>query len=168
MTESMTGHKIMAQVKRLCCAFLPQLAKPDDAFAQAHLPLAEWQLYRKMDVRDRDHACRVARRLQEKHPKIAPEALRAAFLHDVGKIVRPFDAWLRFVSGLYVPRRIALTPQRGGLQGAWQVKRHHPEIGARMILRAGGSERVAELVAKHHAPGSDTDALKLHAVDVEF
>jgi hypothetical protein len=48
---------------------------------------------------------------------------------------------------------------------AMQVKRQHPHIGQRLILEAGGDARVAEIVGKHHLPGDDFEAQRIHEVD---
>lgn len=140
-------------------AFVPTLARPDDAFAARWLTPAELALYRSMDRRDRDHACRVAAALLADEPAAEPSLVRAAFLHDVGKADRPYRAWERIAVHLYRPGTPAVAVN-GALAQLWRHHQRHPERGAAMILAAGGDPVVAEIVRHHHAaagpPGSDT------------
>ena len=149
-------------------AFVPALARPDDAFAAAWLPPCEFDLYRGMDRRDRDHACRVARRVLAVEPQVSATVVRAALLHDVGKADAPYRAWQRIALHLYRPRRPsdrAPAPAAGTLAAAWQWHQAHAERGARMILAVGGDPAVAALVRQHHDPGAAAGADLIRAVD---
>jgi len=153
---------------RTLVALFPLLAKPDDVAAAAVLPPAEYRLYARMDVRDRAHACAVARRLEQLYPDAPPELRRAALLHDVGKAGARYNPWLRILAALYTPRRIPAEPRATGLRGAWQLKRHHDRYGAALLRAAGGDARVAQLVARHHTPGTDLEAARLREADARF
>lgn len=142
-----------------------RLARPDDAFARSRLPSAEYRLYAAMDARDREHAVRVTRTLLTRHPEASDELVRAALLHDVGKADRPYRVWERILVHLWAPSDIAAQPRLEGLRGAWQVRLHHAEYGAERVRRAGGSERVASLIARHHAEDAGPEAAKLRAAD---
>ena len=149
-------------------AFVPALARPDDAFAAAWLPAREFDLYRGMDRRDRDHACRVARRVLAVEPQVPATVVRAALLHDVGKSAAPYRAWERIAVHLYRPRRPhgrPAAPAAGTLAAAWQWHQAHPVRGATMILAAGGDPEVAALVRQHHDPDGSVGADIIRAVD---
>lgn len=135
------------RLRRTLKAFLPGLARPDDAFAQALLTPEEWALYRALDPRDREHAVRVARRLERLYPGVPEYVLRAALLHDAGKALRPYRPLERILTGLYAPS-LPPFPLRPGLLGAFQVRRHHPLYAAARIR----DPRVRALVLEHHAP----------------
>lgn len=143
------------------------LARPDDGFAEGWLRPAEYRLYRGMDVRDREHACRIAHRLLTRSPDVDEVLVRAALLHDVGKSTRPYNPLYRILTHLYAPSRVAAEPRYRGLRGAWQVRRHHHRYGADMILAGGGTREVAELVERHHRPGGDPNAELLKSLDDE-
>lgn len=147
-------------------AFVPGLARPDDAFAESWLPDVEHELYRRMDPRDRDHACRIARAVLDLDPDADATLVRAALLHDVGKADAPFRAWERIVVHLYTP---SVDPgwRVGGaaLADAWRRHRDHAARGAEMILEVGGDERVADLVRRHHDEGGPDDGELLRRVD---
>jgi len=147
-------------------AFVPALARPDDAFAERWLPSAERALYRRMDRRDRDHACRVARGLLAAAPQASPLLVRAALLHDVGKADRPYRAWERIAVHVYRPRRGAVPADgAAGLAALWRHHHEHPARGAAMILAAGGDPEVAALVRAHHDSDGPSELELLRRVD---
>ena len=153
---------------RTTVALIPKLAETDDAFAKHHLSAEEYSLYKQMDVRDRDHAWAVTRVLMVEHPEAPPELVRAALLHDVGKIRAAYNPLYRIVAALYAPETIPAEPRFRGVRGLWQMKRHHDRYGAQLIRAAGGSERVAQIVERHHAPAGDPEAARLKEVDERF
>ncbi len=161
--------RIRALLARTARAFVPALARPDDAFAEAWLPERERALYRAMDVRDRDHGCRVARRLLRDHPGADGVWVRAALLHDVGKSVAPYRAWERIA--VHLVRRGEGSRTEPGWAGralgrAVERDRDHAAVGGRMLAAAGADPRVVELVAEHHRPRSgDPAAAALAAAD---
>ena len=147
--------------RRTARAFVPSLARPDDAFAAAWLPPEEHVLYARMDPRDRDHACRVARAVLALAPEADPLVVRAALLHDVGKAEAPYRAWERIAVHVYTPAEdVAERCYGRSLTAAWRRHRGHAERGAAIVLAAGGDARVAALVRAHHdADGPDGLAL---------
>lgn len=140
----------------------PGLATPDDGFAATHLTEAELALYQAMDPRDRDHACRVARRLLAVAPDADAILVRAALLHDVGKSQSPYRLWERIAVHLWSPDDPVLARLPQGCTAVWRRHRDHAERGAAAVRAAGGDPRVADLVERHHRPGDD-DALLLLA-----
>lgn len=144
---------------------VPALARPDDAWAEARLPEAERHLYRSMDRRDRHHAVAVARGLLRERPEAGPELVRACLLHDVGKAGRRYRVEERIAVHLFRLSPPPPTPPLTGWGRARQVAAHHARYGAEAIRAAGGSPRVAELVERHEAPGTDDEAALLRAVD---
>jgi putative nucleotidyltransferase with HDIG domain len=143
----------------------PGLANPDDGFAATHLTETELALYFAMDPRDRDHACRVARRLLADAPEADPLLLRAALLHDVGKADGPYRLWERIAVHLWTPDERVLARLPHGWTGAWRRHRDHAERGAAALRAAGGDPRVADLVERHHRPGDDEALLSLARAD---
>ncbi len=154
--------------RRTLLAFAPAKARADDAFAQGILSAEEYKLYLKMDVRDRCHACLVAKTLSAEKPDASLELLRAALLHDVGKSGISYSAWQRIAVHLYTPRDLPLQPRLKGMRGIWQINLHHGIYGAQMIRQAGGSERVAEIIERHHKPHRDGEAALLKTIDERF
>jgi len=167
---------------RTCKGFFPALARPDDRFAAAWLPPCEYALYERMDVRERDHACQVARMVLASEPSAAAVVVRAALLHDVGKSGVPYDTWLRIGMHLYPAQRrpgaddrhqppaAATSPLRtvGWLQRLAAARRwndDHAERGAAMIVAAGGDRDVAALVRHHHDPDGPAASRLIGSID---
>lgn len=144
---------------------VPALARPEDAWAEARLPEPERRLYRTMDPRDRHHAVAVARALLRARPDAPSELVRAALLHDVGKAGRPYRVAERIAVHLVRGGAPPAHPREAGWRGARQTAAHHGRYGAEAIRSAGGSVRVAELVARHDDPGDDAEAALLRQVD---
>jgi hypothetical protein len=189
--ETMTPSraKFQARVQRTLRSMFAAFARPDDAWAKSLLSSAEYSVYERMDPRDREHAVRVARALIERHPDVNKLVVRAALLHDCGKLVRRYNLLERIWVGWRVaePDRDArlssaqlgaLTSPRPARVGSRRVKtarpeplsaadvrRFHPQIGAWLIRAAGGDERVALIVENHHFPGNDPEIGWIHEVD---
>jgi hypothetical protein len=158
---------VIGRFLRLTRALLPGLAHPDDDWARMILPPAEYGVFLKMDVRDREHAVRVTKKLLNLYPGSSLVLQRATLLHDCGKLVRPYNVVERVMVGLFyrVDEQTRDFSNRFESLSAAEVKKHHPQIGSSLILSAGGDARVAEIVARHHAPGDDVDAKRVHEVD---
>lgn len=109
--------RLVSTLWRTAQAFVPRLARADDAFAARVLPRAEYALYRRMDVRDRAHACGVARALLTLEPAAPSTLLRAALLHDVGKSGRRYRPLERILVALYTPARCRTRRACGGCAG---------------------------------------------------
>lgn len=152
-------------VPRTLRAFLPALARPDDAFARQVLPEPELGLYLGMDPRDRHHGVAVARAVAARCGEPDPRLLRAALLHDVGKSRAPYRAWERIAVHLYTPREGRSRRLQAPLHDAWERHRRHAAEGAAMILAAGGDPEVAALVARHHDAAGDARLTLLAEAD---
>jgi hypothetical protein len=167
---------VIGRVFRLVRALSPNFAHPDDQWAQNILSAAEFTVFSRMDARDREHAIRVTKKLIALYPDSSLIVQRAALLHDCGKSIRPYNVIERVLSGIiYLPwstasDRMTTQPTKPfhyplSSLSAMQVKRLHPQIGQRFILEAGGDAPVAEIVGKHHRPGNDFEAQRIHEVD---
>jgi HD domain len=157
---------VIGRFFRLARALSPRFANPDDHWARTILSAAEFDVYARMDARDREHAIRVTKKLLGLYPDSSLILQRATLLHDCGKSLRPYNVFERVMVGLFY-RVDAQATESVGFEylSASEVKKHHPQLGSKLILEAGGDARVAEIVAKHHAPGSDPDAKRVHEVD---
>jgi putative nucleotidyltransferase with HDIG domain len=168
MVMSALFTRLKNVIQRTTYAFLPGLAQPDDMFARQHLDGPEYILYARMDSRDRHHACLVTKTLLSQHPRASSELIRAALLHDVGKSSSRYRPLQRIAVHLYTPTNLPPSPRYHGLKGAWQRHLYHGQYGADLIRKHGGNEKVADLVAKHHDPKGDREAMVLKEVDELF
>ncbi|WP_414656552.1 HD domain-containing protein [Deinococcus sp. VB343] len=151
----------VGKARRLSRSLRADAARPDDRWAATFLNPGEALVYRSMDPRDREHACRVTRHLLRDHPDASPELVAAALLHDCGKSVRPYHVAERVLVGLIPHRLTLMLPQAGALG----IRAAHPELGAELLAYAGARPRVAQLVARHHASVGDPEAALLHHYD---
>ncbi len=155
------GRGVLGKVRRLLRSVREDSAHPDDRWAEQYLNPGELIVYRGMDARDREHACRVTANLLRDHPRASPELIAAALLHDSGKSVRRYSLIERVLVGLIPNRLSALLPPIGPIG----VRATHPELGAYLIAHAGGRPRVAQLVVRHHHSVGDPEAALLHHYD---
>ncbi|ASN80321.1 HD domain-containing protein [Deinococcus ficus] len=155
------GSGLVGKVRRFLRSFRESDAHPDDTWARQFLTPAETLIYNGMDARDREHACRVTQHLLRDHPDVDQEVLAATLLHDCGKSVRTYYVFERVFVGLLPYRLTRLLPPRGALG----IRANHPELGAKLLAHAGARPRVARLVARHHAPIGDPDAMLIHRYD---
>jgi putative nucleotidyltransferase with HDIG domain len=137
-------------IPRTLRAFLPVLARPDDAFARRVLSSREYRLYAAMDARDRHHGVVVAKGVLRRAPDAEAALVRAALLHDVGKSDAPYRPWERIAVHVVAPAGPPPWLAHEGLRRAWNRHRDHARRGADMIRAAGGDPVVADLVARHH------------------
>lgn len=91
--------------------------------------------------------------------------VRAALLHDVGKLGSDNNVVWRVISHLAGPSTAPPEPRLGSLAGVRQAAVHHPVYGEALILAAGGDPEVARLVARHHDPQGDAGAALIKGCD---
>lgn len=151
--------------RRTVVAAVPWLARPDDVWAAAHLNEAEVQLFMQLPAQERAHGVEVAKRLLTMNKDARPELLRAALLHDVGKLGTPQFVLWRVLTHLLPEAGYQPQPRLAGLAGARQARTHHAAYGADLIRASGGSEEVAQLVERHHNPGGSQELQLLKKAD---
>jgi len=99
------------------------------------------------------HAIRVYQRLCEQG-HTDPDLLAAGLLHDVGKArvpLNPLERVLYVLGFKFLPKQAdewGDTQPRGFLRG-FVVAEKHPEWGAEMAAKAGASQRLVRLIARH-------------------
>ena len=144
---------------------VPSLARPDDAWAASRLNPREYELFSRLPPSERGHGVEVARRVLNVKPDASSAVVRAALLHDVGKLGFGNDVFQRIIAHLLPAPDMAAEPRLEGLAGVRQARLHHAEYGERLVLAASGDQRVARLVLIHHRPGDDPEARLLHECD---
>ncbi len=125
----------------------------DHIQAKVHLAANLHPLFETMTRAEQAHGLRVLRRLLDQGQR-DPDLLAAALLHDVGKTRAPLTVWERIVVVLarkLTPRLVRRMGQSEplGLRKAFVVAERHPQWGADMLERAGGSLRLVRLVRYH-------------------
>jgi len=133
----------------------------EQEMARHLLPPRLFTLFEQMPRADQRHALDVYYALRHQGYD-DPDLLIAALLHDLGKargIPLPYRVAIVLLRAL-APGLLHLLDQRRSLwRRPFYVSLHHPEIGAAMIARLGGNDRVVAFVRYHHRPGEAGAAL---------
>jgi hypothetical protein len=127
----------------------------DRSVAQEFLPTPLYELFLKMDPADQAHSLRVFNALRE-NGEGHVDLLSAALLHDVGKAhIRP-ALWQRVLAVLGAPfmkdrlPAMAHLPARGWRKG-FVIAVAHPQWGADLVGKAGGSNLLVRLIRYHQS-----------------
>jgi len=135
-------------------AVLDRPAPGDGDLIRAHLPASLQALFARLGPAEQAHAVAVLRTLQRQGHS-DPALLAAALVHDIGKTRAPLrlmDRVLVVLADLLISR--AARRWRQGTAVGWRrpfvVAAQHAGWGEVMLLQAGASPALAELVRRHH------------------
>ena len=134
-----------------------------------HLSRSELQLFRSMTLADQRHSLDLFYRLRrDGHDH--PDLLRAALLHDVGKVSGSLPLAYRVVFSLVamvsVPgARWLADGRRPRAFRPFYVAAYHAALGAQAASSAGSNPTVTRLIAGHGAPGIDRLSFLLYRYD---
>lgn len=140
--------------------------------ARVLLSPGELQLFTQMQPSEQAHALRVLTRLRQQGEN-APHLLKAALLHDVGKIRYRLKPWQRGFSVLvnkFAPNAARRwgESEPAGWRAAFVVAAQHPAWGASLVEAAGGDPLTVSLVRRHQErlgePGSTLEEPLLQAL----
>ncbi len=159
----------------------PRLRRRAEREARILSPV-ERELFLSLRRYDLAHSLAVASRVGREDPTL----LRAALLHDVGKLRRELRVPVRYLYMLLellfpsVLSRIAESVEREARGPAWTerlyslprgwkrgifIQLHHGEVGAEILRLAGCEEEVCRLVEGHQKEPQDLKAKMLAVAD---
>ena len=145
-------QRVAYRVGQVLWGLRPQLAVEDLVEVRRWLSASAYALWERQSPRDRAHSLRVLRTLQAEGWD-APPLMRAALLHDVGKIEAPISLVHRtvWVLAWAVAPRWAATwlPQPQGWRYPFWVLAEHPRLGARLAREAGADAQTVWLIEHH-------------------
>jgi hypothetical protein len=154
---------------------VPRRMGPIDAELRTALQPAEWELVARMTAGDRAHLFETRRRL-EATGCLDPALLKAAVLHDIGKVDDRGRVYLAHRVALvllrrFAPRLIDLLAGSGvpGWRYDFYLAIEHPRVGGELARLAGCDPRVCWLITHRQDEGASGDAglALLQAVDEE-
>jgi hypothetical protein len=155
-------------VRQFLRAWRPPLGTDERAEALAWLRPAEAQLFNRLAHMDQRHSFDVYRSLRHAGESDG-RVLRAALLHDVGKVEARLSSVERsalvLLQTLTRGRSARRVPQ-GGPLGRYGRYLHHAERGHQLLLAAGSEAEVAELAASHERAKSGPAARLRRADDL--
>lgn len=128
----------------------------DDTRAAEYLSPAEYALYLSMPRASRQHHQRVMDALlREGHNH--PALMKAALLHDVGKMRYPFsffDKSVVVLAKIFVRERFARwgAAEPSGWRRRFVISAQHPAWSAEMAAAVGMEALALELIERHQTP----------------
>lgn len=152
-------------MKRLISHWNSEITLDDKSFISDYLDEPSHFLFDQMNKVDKLHAISVARVLLAENPEMDDEmrqiVIKAALLHDIGKVEGDFGFWSRILVGFI--RRIQPTLRgrlakrrtfsyQSRLRYSFYVDLVHPARGAHMAKLFGIEPVVVELIRRHHDP----------------
>jgi hypothetical protein len=165
--------RVRYRISQFARQVVPRRMAPIDHALRAQLSDAEWALVERLTPGDRAHLLDVRRRLEVMGCGDA-DVLKAALLHDVGKVDDRGRVYLAHRVAVVLLRRwapwalpvLARPNGRRWCHGLYLAVTH-PGVGAEFARRAGCNSRVCWLIAHHHDASADGDAglAMLRAVD---
>jgi len=146
------------RIRQFTRGLRPHLSAREIAEARARLSPMEFALFLNAQPRDRRHSMDLYELL--KRDGASEETLVAALVHDVGK--GQIATWHRIAFVVLGPLGGLLASREGARwrRALWRL-RHHAEIGAEMLRRAGSSARVVQVVEAHtgtHSSDAEIEA----------
>jgi len=149
---SLAGHRV-AQFLRAAFA---RPAAGEGALVEQHLPPPLRPAFTRLSRAEQAHALATLRTLLRRG-QTDPDLLVAALVHDLGKSRAPLRLMERVLVVLAqscLPRQAARWGQGEphGWRRAFVVAAQHAAWGEALVLEAGGSPRLAEIVRRHHDP----------------
>ena len=139
---------------------------PDDwKIIQSILTPQEFHLFKQLPIPDQNHSLRVLKVLY-KQGEDDTDLLKAALLHDIGKIRYPLRRWERvfavLLTGLF-PERVKVWGggKPTGLRRPLVVIQQHPDWGAEIAQEAGCNQRTIWLIKNHEMMNPDESAQEL-------
>lgn len=169
------GEQIRYRFIQFTRQISPRRMGPIDAALRAELQHAEWDLVARLTTGDRAHLFDTWRRLKEAGCR-DPNVLKAALLHDVGKVDDRGRVYLAHRVAAVLLRRFSPTLldilAGNGVPGwryGFYLAIEHPRVGAELARLAGCSPRVCWLIAHHQDDGTagDEGLAILQSVDEE-
>lgn len=167
--------QIRYRITQFARQIAPRRMGPVDAALRAELQPAEWDLVARLTIGDRAHLFDTWRRLNETGCHDS-DVLKAAILHDIGKVDDRGRVYLAHRVSMVMLRRFAprlLNLLAGNSVPGWRygfyLAIEHPRVGAELARLAGCNPRTCWLIAHHQDNGASSDEglAMLQSVDEE-
>lgn len=160
---------MIQRIRQFYRAMTARITPADRQWVEERLPADAQKLFYAMHPADQYHALNVAKtamHLSSEHPSVdSALLLRAALLHDVGRVQGDMDVMGKVLAVLVKhffsqkARQLA-EKQHGWLEHIMYVYYHHPEIGASKLETIGMTEEAA-IIRWHHASAAGNEPPEL-------
>jgi len=154
-----TPSRLVYRIRQFKLALLPPRQQVAISDLMAILTPTQLVLFKQLQVSEQWHAYRVMRTLVESGQQ-DQDLLRAALLHDIGKILSPLTALDRAFIVLVkrLAPRLAESLGQGKPQGLFRplvVASQHATWGADLVTKTGASPLTVDLVRRHEQERND-------------
>ncbi len=134
----------------------------DQGEAVEILSSEELNLFRQLLALDQNHSLRVLRSLKSEGES-DPDLLKAALLHDLGKMRYPLRRWERVLAVLateFFPGKVQTWGKKNptGIYRPLVVLQQHPRWGAELAESVGSSTRTIWFIHNHEKDLPDGDS----------
>ncbi len=146
------------RIKQLLYALFYRSSKKEHDFVANYLNDIEKNLFYRLRGSEQGHSIRVAKRCVKL--KDDSEFIKAALLHDVGKVDTNLNLFMKSLLVFVEKFNIKISFSKT-LISAQESKNSHSERGAALLKSIGCSEYVINLVKNHHKESTDNKDLKL-------
>jgi len=158
---------VISRIRQFLAAVRARVNEDEMALLEQYLDPSQQALFRAMSLIDQRHGFDVFNTLlQQGHSD--PDLLRAALLHDVGKM--GICLWHR-VAGVLLEafwpallEKLAVNRPQSWLYGFY-IYRHHADLSAKLAEGSGCSPSVVELIRGHHTLSNNEQAKALWEAD---
>lgn len=139
----------------------PLTRSEQDEVSRILLP-SEQELWDRFPIEDQRHSFVVMNRLKERMETVDDEQLRAALLHDIGKIVSPLSTTMRVIATFVGPRT-----------AAFRAYHDHEELGLQLLEHRSAEVTIRllkDMYAMEHDSSSQTvsgDKVVLALIDAD-
>lgn len=170
------------RIRQLLHAFTANMTADDTQLIAKYLSLKEQQAFYAMDINSQKHCVLVARTCRQliteqtasttfsESKGKSRQLLRAALLHDIGKVkgdLSTFERVMVVVINKLFPHlaaRMSADSKNAGTKGlphALYVHYHHSRLGQEKAAALGVETEVCTLIANHHCPLYSGEPLEL-------
>jgi len=168
----------MVSFKKLSTALIPftgkKLTNADVEFIREYLNKQEQIVFYRMQYFDQRHSLDVAYNIKDisKHrPKIYQQKMiKAALLHDVGKVYFKWNTWYRIttylmfkflkpIANFIAGRKISAKAFR--FIRALHNKKHHAQLAEELLRDIKIETDVLELIKQHHSDDLENESLEV-------
>lgn len=144
------------RVKQFFQGLFANISKEDRAFINKYLNQDEQVLFFKLRLNEQYHSLKVAYGCCGCEPNNR-SLIRAALLHDVGKLGSNLNLINKSLVVLLTKFHLEEGKLPSFLKKAVYFKKHHPELGYKMLLSYEIDTHELELIRQHHEPHKETD-----------
>ena len=159
---------MLYRLKQFLHALFPKISEDDLLFVDCILDPKEVELFKKLPVHEQQHSIAVGKDCMKFNG--SEELLKAALLHDIGKIESNLNIINKSVVVLLSPFRMHKKRMPRFIREAFYYKECHPFIGANLLKNVyiernqegffsltPSQERIIELIEAHHHGNDSRD-----------